>query len=261
MTFSVGDSVEATRRMYTKAGKPCNKQGGVGRITKVNDDDTVNIKYHMGGSEKNCEVEFVTIYSTADIEKREVKQNVLMNMDSVVETRVKRNATTPLANLTSCSSISSIPTTKKPKKAPKFDPTHSKSKSKSNENTNPPNVNVITNLTEDAKTLAEAKQVHSEANTNAKLKTQSFTPAKSKPSPKQQQSLIQIPPTPKYEPNQIAFQQTLNTALTEHDNELQITELSAIVAAQGLDVDVSAFLSSLEAKNTIMVADGVVYRI
>jgi len=69
--FSVGDLISTPRRMFSKEGRPQNKQGGVGRILSINiENRTCNVGYTLGGSEKNVEWEYVSQY---DNEKSETK--------------------------------------------------------------------------------------------------------------------------------------------------------------------------------------------
>ncbi|KAL3936692.1 MAG: hypothetical protein SGARI_002446, partial [Bacillariaceae sp.] len=55
-TFPVGTIVTVERRTWAGINKP----GGVGRITKVNEDGTFNVAYVLGGKEANVDETFIT---------------------------------------------------------------------------------------------------------------------------------------------------------------------------------------------------------
>ena len=57
VTFSVGDNVNVEARTWSGINKP----GGVGRVSKVNDDGTYNVKYALGGSEKNVDRKWIRV--------------------------------------------------------------------------------------------------------------------------------------------------------------------------------------------------------
>ena len=71
--FKKGQTVKVASR--TQPGM--NKQGGVGRVAKVNADGTVNVKYILGGSEKNLELIHVEAIDTNAKHAREKKQRVI----------------------------------------------------------------------------------------------------------------------------------------------------------------------------------------
>ena len=53
--MQVGSIVNVQSRTWPGINKP----GGTGRIVKVNDNKTINVKYILGGTEKNVEIKFV----------------------------------------------------------------------------------------------------------------------------------------------------------------------------------------------------------
>ncbi|TMW58938.1 hypothetical protein Poli38472_007083 [Pythium oligandrum] len=67
-TFNVGDHVFVQSRMYPGM----NKEGGAGKIVLSNDDDTYNVKYVLGGSEKNVHARYIS-HLTEDAVKESVK--------------------------------------------------------------------------------------------------------------------------------------------------------------------------------------------
>ena len=42
-----------------------NRPGGVGRVVKLNDDGTINVKYLLGGSDKNLGLQYVRLHTVA----------------------------------------------------------------------------------------------------------------------------------------------------------------------------------------------------
>ena len=69
--FSVGDQVEVESRTWPGINKP----GGHGRVMKLNDDGTINVKYVLGGSEKRVELKYVEAVGAQKKEKRDVKSD------------------------------------------------------------------------------------------------------------------------------------------------------------------------------------------
>ena len=52
-----GDTVSVLSRTWPGVNKP----GGAGRIWKVNEDGTYDIKYLLGGSERSVERQYITL--------------------------------------------------------------------------------------------------------------------------------------------------------------------------------------------------------
>ena len=68
--FRIKQTVHVKSRTYPGINKP----GGVGRVTKINADGTVNVKYILGGSERNLTLDLVTAHDTNAKHVREKKK-------------------------------------------------------------------------------------------------------------------------------------------------------------------------------------------
>ena len=83
--FRVKQTVSVEARTYPGM----NKHGGVGRVMKINADGTVNVKYILGGSEKNLDLKYVSAIDTNAKHVREKKKREIY--EPPVELARRRN--------------------------------------------------------------------------------------------------------------------------------------------------------------------------
>ncbi len=77
--FNIGQVVDVASRTFPGMNKP----GGTGRVTKINEDGTLNIKYVLGGSEKKVELKWVAA-PEEDLGKREAAPKEKISEEPVI---------------------------------------------------------------------------------------------------------------------------------------------------------------------------------